>query len=100
MYEATGTIHQIFNTEQKTERLSIRKFVLEFPNKTNPKYPDLVEFELTGDRCELLDQFPVGKTVTVGFFIGGRCWVNPTTGSERFFNSLRVMQITAAGGNA
>jgi hypothetical protein len=51
------------------------------------------------DKCGVLDGFQVGQLVTVSFFWSGRTdpWVDPKTGNERYFNSLKVASINAVG---
>ena len=46
-YEASGTIRVIEPTKKVSEKFSKRAFVVETAD--NPKYPELVQFELTGD---------------------------------------------------
>ena len=46
--EVSGKLHTIYETKQVSERFSKREFVLEMAD--NPKYPQLVLFQLTGDR--------------------------------------------------
>ena len=57
-FEATGKLHTIYDTKQVSERFSKREFVLELTD--NPKYPQTVLFQLTGDRCAQLDGMQVG----------------------------------------
>jgi hypothetical protein len=55
-----------------------------------------VLFQLTGDRCEQLDEFEVGDDVSVEFSLRGREWKSPR-GEIKFFNSLDVWTITKSG---
>lgn len=59
------------------------------------KYPNVVELELTQEKCPLIDGFGNGDTVSVEFFVNGRVWKNPKDGVERCFNSLRAVSVTA-----
>jgi hypothetical protein len=95
--KTTGKLHATFDTEQKTERFRLREFVLELAD--NPSYPQFVKFQLTGDRCEKLDDFKVGDEVTLDFSLRGREWTSPQ-GDVRFFNSLDVWTIDRAGAGA
>ena len=63
--EASGRIHATMETQQITERFRKREFVVELAD--NPRYPQFVLFQLTGDRCESLDGFEVGQEVRVEF---------------------------------
>jgi len=90
--EATGKLHTIFETKQVSERFSKREFVIEMSD--NPKYPQVVLFQLTGDRCAQLDGLNVGDQVTIEFSLRGREWKSPS-GEVKYFNSLDVWKIEA-----
>ncbi len=89
-HEVSGKLHAIFETAQVSERFTKREFVLELAD--NPKYPQMVQFQLTGDRCGQLDSFKVGDEVTVEFSLRGREWKSPR-GETKYFNSLDVWRI-------
>jgi hypothetical protein len=95
--EATGKLHTIFDTKQVSERFSKREFVVEMSD--NPKYPQTVLFQLTGDRCAQLDGMNVGDPVTIEFSLRGREWRSPQ-GDVKYFNSLDVWRVEPARANA
>jgi len=90
--EATGKLRVIYETKQISERFTKRELVLEL---IDGKYPQSVLFQLTGDRCAMLDQFQVGDEVRVEFNLRGREWKNPQ-GEIKYFNSLEVWRIERA----
>lgn len=90
----TGRIHALFDAQQVTQRFRKREFVLELGD--NPRYPQFVMFQLTGDRCENLDGFSAGEEVRVEFSLRGREWQSPQ-GETRYFNSLDVWTIERLG---
>jgi len=90
--EVTGKLRAIFDTKQVSERFTKREFVLEL---TDGKYPQSVLFQLTGDRCGVLDQFQVGDEVRVEFNLRGLEWKSPQ-GEVKYFNSLDVWRIEGA----
>jgi hypothetical protein len=92
-FDTTGRLHAIMDTEQKTERFRKRDFVVELAD--NPRYPQYVQFQLTGDRCEALDGFSVGDAVKVEFSLRGREWTSPS-GEVRYFTSLDVWTVERA----
>jgi len=51
-YKATGRLHKVFDTEQKTASFSAREFVIEM---ADGKFPQMVKFQLTQDKCSLID---------------------------------------------
>ena len=93
--EVTGKLHTIFETKQVSERFSKREFVMVIAD--NPKYPNTVLFQLTGDRCVQLDDFAVDDEIRVEFSLRGREWHSPS-GEVKYFNSLDVWKIEPAGG--
>src|SRR5687767_3721551 len=94
--ETTGRLHTIFDTKQVSERFSKREFVVELAD--NPKYPQTVLFQLTGDRCAQLDGMTVGDQITIEFSLRGREWRSPS-GEVKYFNSLDVWRIFPARAN-
>ena len=52
-----GRLYKKFDAQQISDRFRKREFVLELTD--NPRYPQLVMFQLTGDRCEKLDSYDV-----------------------------------------
>jgi single-stranded DNA-binding protein len=95
--EATGKLHTVFDTKQVSERFTKREFVVELTD--NPKYPQVVLFQLTGDRCAQLDQLTVGDQVRIEFSLRGREWKSPS-GEIKYFNSLDVWKIESARAGA
>lgn len=95
--QINGRIHVINDAQQVTERFRKREFVLELAD--NPRYPQFVQFQLTGDRCENIDGFQVGEQVRVEFSLRGREWTSPK-GEVRYFNSLDVWTIDREGGGS
>lgn len=90
-YEAKGTIHSVSDTVQVSERFSKREFVVAIAD--NPKYPQLVQFQATGDRCIQLDGLQPGDEVEIEFLLRGREWRSPK-GELRYFNSLDVGKVS------
>jgi hypothetical protein len=88
--EVSGKLHAVFETKQVTERFQKREFVMEMAD--NPKYPQVVLFQLTGDRCEQLDRVKVGDEIRVEFSLRGREWKSPQ-GDVKYFNSLDVWTV-------
>ena len=86
----TGKIYAVFDAKQITERFRKREFVLEMGD--NPQYPQYVLFQLTGNRCESLDDFAKGDEVRVDFSLRGREWTSPQK-EIRYFNSLDVWTL-------
>jgi len=93
-FEIAGRLHTKNEAVQISDRFRKREFVLEIEPES--QYPQTVEFELSGDRCELLDNFEIGQNLKVEFSLRGREWTSPK-GEVRFFNSLLVWQVQGDG---
>jgi hypothetical protein len=92
--EVTGKLYAINDIQQVTERFQKREFVVEMTD--NPKYPQYVLFQLTGNRVDNIDGFNVGDDVKVDFSLRGREWKSPS-GDVKYFNSLDVWTIDRPG---
>jgi single-strand DNA-binding protein len=106
-YDIKGTVLRVFATKQVSEKFSKRELVVEVPDG---KYPQTVLFQLTGDRCALLDDITEHDEVSIAFNVRGREWKSPS-GEVKYFTTLDVWKIErtspaqsrpapAAGGNA
>ena len=85
-----GTITEIFETQQVSEKFKKREFVIQ--DTENPTYPQYIKFELSQDKCGLLDSKKVGDQVDVSFNLRGREYINPL-GVKNYFNSLQAWKI-------
>ncbi len=83
-----GTIIELFETNQISEKFAKREVVIETPEE----YPQTVIIQFTQTRTELLDPFTVGDDVEINFNIRGRKWDSPK-GEKRYFNSLDGWKI-------
>lgn len=89
MLKYTGTVKLKKETRQVSEKFKTREFVLTDNAST---YPQTILFQLTQDRCSLIDNIKIGDEVTVLFGLKGREWQNPQ-GEVKYFNSLDVFKI-------
>jgi hypothetical protein len=55
-------------------------------------YPQPIQFQLTQDKCNLLDGVTPGEVIDVEYNLRGRSWENPQ-GETKYFNSLEVWKI-------
>jgi single-strand DNA-binding protein len=91
-FEMTGVVHKVFATKQITDRFSKREFVL---HVEDGKYPQVVIFEMSGDKASQLDGIATGEEVTVHFNVRGREHTKP--GAEtRYYNSLHAWRVEPA----
>ncbi|MBX2825296.1 MAG: DUF3127 domain-containing protein [Gammaproteobacteria bacterium] len=83
-FQLEGKLHRVFDTEQKTESFQAREFVIE---TIDTQYPQVIKFQLTQDKCALIDNYSVGDQLTVHFDLRGREW------NEKFFTNLNAWKI-------
>ena len=82
-YKTTGRILEIGEREQKSEKFTMRVFVIE----TADRYPQPIKFQLVNDRCDIADKLKVGQDVTVHFDIRGNRY------QDKVFNNLNAWKI-------
>jgi single-strand DNA-binding protein len=95
MFKLEGKIVAIMPTQVVSEKFSKREFVVETPDQ----YPQQILFQLTQDKCSLLDSLQVGQEVDVHLNIRGRSWQNPQ-GETKYFNTLEAWKIDVLGATA
>ena len=90
--QVAGKLVVINATQVVSEKFSKRTFVV----ATDDKFPQEIEFQLTQDKCDYLDQYKVGEQVNVSLNIRGRSWQNPQ-GETKYFNTLEAWKIERVG---
>ncbi len=93
MFEIKGTIKTIEPTQVINEKFKKREFVI---NESSSQYPQVLPFECTQDKCDMLDQFQVGQEVKITFNLRGREWTNPQNETKYFLN-LNAWKIEPVG---
>ncbi|MEO1260457.1 MAG: DUF3127 domain-containing protein [Bacteroidota bacterium] len=100
-FEIEGNLHKKYDTESKSATFQAREFVIEIKDGN---YPQFIKFQLTQDRCSLIDSFQEGQPIKVHFDLRGREW------QGRYFTNLNAWRLEnpapapttaapAAGGN-
>ena len=91
MIDIKGKLVKLFDTKQVSERFSKREFVVETGD--NPKYPQHVLFQITGEKISQLDKAKPGDEVALSFEVRGREWTSPQN-EVKYFNSLDVWKVS------
>ncbi|MCU4177405.1 DUF3127 domain-containing protein [Carboxylicivirga sp. N1Y90] len=68
-----------------------REFVIEVVNERNTDWNDFVKFQLTQDKCSLLDPVQLGDVLKVTFNIRGRKWEKD--GKVNYFSNLEAWRV-------
>ena len=96
--EVVAKIKLIRDTQKVSEKFQKREFVVE----TNDQYPQLLQLELQGNNCDIIDAYKVGQEVSCSLNLRGRMWTNPQ-GEEKYFNTIVCWKIQPSnapvGGN-
>lgn len=95
MYTLKGNIKVVKQTQSVNEKFRKREFVV---TDNSSQYPQDILFQLTQDRCDMLDAYKPGDMVEVSFNIRGREWTSPKDGEVKFFISLEVFKIQNLSG--
>lgn len=88
-FDITGKLIVKGEIEKKSEKFSVRDMVIEV---VDGQYPQFVKFQLTNDRCSLLDSYNVGDEVKVHFDLRGREW------QGKYFTNLNAWRLENGAG--
>lgn len=91
--EVTGQLKLKYDTQKVSEKFQKRDFVLATDLST--PYPQFVSFQVTQDKCNMLDNFNQGDEIKVQFNLRGREWNGPQ--GIRYFNTLEAWRIEKVG---
>jgi hypothetical protein len=91
-FQLSGKLFEIYPTQQKTEKFKAREFVLVTSKMiADREVVDYVKFQATGDKCDVLNRYKTGDTVTVHFNIRGNKWEKD--GKVSYFTNLDAWRI-------
>ena len=90
-FEINGKVILKDETQQISDRFKKREFVIEVENERNSDWNDFIKFQLTQDRCDLLETVSVNEEIKVSFNIKGRKWEKD--GKVSYFSNLEAWRI-------
>jgi hypothetical protein len=91
-FEISGKLVEIFDLVKISDTFRKREFVIEHTDSAgNMDFTDQIKFQLTQDRCSILDEFNINDEVKVNFRIRGRRWEKD--GRVNYFNNLEAWRI-------
>ncbi|MGZ2371139.1 DUF3127 domain-containing protein [Ancylomarina sp.] len=90
-FEINGKVILKEDTQQISDRFKKREFVIEVENERNSDWNDFIKFQLTQDRCDLLETVSVNENIKVSFNIKGRKWEKD--GKVNYFSNLEAWRI-------
>lgn len=86
-FEIEGKLHKKFDTEKKTESFQVRNFVILI---NDSGYENYIKFQLTQDRCDLIESVSEGTKIKVHFDLRGREW------EGKYFTNLNAWKLETA----
>ncbi len=87
-FEIEGKLHKVFDAEQKSETFRTREFVIE---TLQGQYPQFIKFQLTQDRCDVIEPFKTDQHIKVYFDLRGRQW------QDKYFTNLQAWRVELVG---
>lgn len=90
-FNVKGKLHVKGDTQRVSEKFNKREFVIEMEDG---KYPQFITFQLTQDKCSLLDLWNVGELMDIDFNLRGRKWDAPD-GKVKYFNTLEAWRLNS-----
>jgi len=93
--EVKGTVVEIYDENQVTDRFKKREFVIEVKEGM---YSEFVKMQLVQDKTSLIDAYKVGDEINVSFNLKGRPYTRD--GKTTYFTNLDAWRITAVNENA
>jgi single-strand DNA-binding protein len=90
-FEIVGKLLRKYPTESKSDKFQAREFVIEIQSGT---YPEFIKFQLTQERCSLLDSYNEQDEIKVHFDLRGREW------QGKYFTNLNCWRIEQGTGES
>jgi hypothetical protein len=93
IYEYTGVVEKIFETQTFDSGFSKRNIVLTDDAGEQSKWPNHIQFTFKKDAASVLDGVKEGQRAKIRFAIDGRVWNNPRTGKDQYFTDLTGLKL-------
>jgi single-strand DNA-binding protein len=87
-FETEGILHKKYEIESKSASFQTREFVI----TTDGTYPQFVKFQLTQDKCGVIDPCNEGEKIKVYFDLRGREW------QGKYFTNLNAWKVEKISG--
>lgn len=91
-FEITGTLTEKYDTQEISSKFKKREFVLEKKETSNGfEFIDYIKFQLTQDKCSIIEPFNIGDAINVSFNLRGRKWEK--NGNINYFTNLEAWKL-------
>ncbi len=91
IFELTGKLIEKFDMVQVTDKFKKREFVIEVESDGNYNYTDYIKFQLTQDKCDLIDNYNINNMIKINFNIRGNKWEKDD--KVNYFTNLNAWKI-------
>src|SRR6478735_10037602 len=97
--EVTGKLLVKYDAQQVNDRFKKREFVMELAEEINGNvYTNYAKMQLVQNKCDILDRFNVGDTLSVNFNIKGNRYEKE--GRTSYFSNIDAWRLEKADMNA
>jgi len=96
-FEITGKLIDKFETQTVSDKFKKREFVVEYRENPNLSFTEMIKFQLTQERCGLIDSIALNQEIKVAFNIKGRRWEKD--GTVNYFTNLEAWKVESLSGN-
>jgi hypothetical protein len=91
-FELAGKLIEKFDIQEISDTFRKREFIVEKKdNQGGMEFTDQIKFQLTQDRCSIIDNINIQDEIRVHFNIRGRRWVKD--GNVSYFTNLEAWRI-------
>jgi hypothetical protein len=92
-FQITGKVAEVYPVNRVNERFRKREFVIEHKESgSGQPYVDFIKFQLTQEKCEIIDESWLRQDVTVTFNIKGNRWEK--NGLVNYITNLNALTVT------
>ena len=92
VFELTGILIHKGKLQQVSSKFRKREFVIEKKETNqNQGFVDYIKFQLTQDRCDLIEPFEISDKIKISFNIKGNRWEKD--GNVNYFTNLDAWRI-------
>ena len=95
-FEITGKLIVKEDVVDISASFKKREFVIEVENERNSEWNDFIKFQLTQDKCALIDSMSLNDLIKVHFNVRGRKWEKD--GKVNYFSNLEAWRVERAEG--
>ena len=96
--QITGKLIEKYDVQQVSEKFKKREFVMEVYEEYNGQtYTNFAKLQLVQAKCDIIDRYNIGDSVTVSFNVKGNKWEKD--GKINYITNLDCWRIEAAQGS-